>query len=140
MTDASGGGQSRRVAARGVTVVTRGSAAGGSLLRVARLHPRLLASLTLAAAAFAVLGGLAGIGELALHLAPFALVVGLLLRGRFVGEAQVLRRRERRPLAVAARRERCGWPPHPDVVVRGLLERSPVCRRGPPVASATLCA
>jgi hypothetical protein len=94
--------------------------------------PRALL-LLLGCAALAVAGvqGLTGMQELVFFAAPFLLLVGLLLSGRFIGEAAILARRRpplrRRP---AARR----WTLVAEDALGSLLERSSRLLRGPPVA------
>jgi hypothetical protein len=73
--------------------------------------------------------------ELVFHLAPLILLVGLLLRGRFVGEERILRRCHRAAPA-PPRRVPARWPRLTQIAFAGLLERSPVSRRGPPAPLA----
>lgn len=91
----------------------------------------LLGCATLAVAAVQAL-----VGEpLAFYAGPFLLLVGLLLSGRFIGEAAILARRPARPrLRPAARR----WTPVLEHALTSLLERSTRRLRGPPHAAPHL--
>jgi hypothetical protein len=95
-----------------------------------RSHRALLVLLGCAAIVVAAAQGITGFSELALYAAPFLLLLGLLLSGRFIGEEVILARRavatpRLRPLA---RR----WPSWRERALVSLLERSPRLGRGPP--------
>jgi hypothetical protein len=76
---------------------------------------------------------LVGDAELAFTVAPALLVAALPFAGRFPGEALIVARRAAR--AVRLRPVRTLWPPRRAVALTSLLERSPRCLRGPPVAA-----
>jgi hypothetical protein len=90
-------------------------------------------ALGLTAVAVAVLQGLTGVSELALYAGPFLVIVGLLLSGRYVGEARILayRRAGAPRLRAALKRP---WRPVADRWVGSLLDRAPRSLRGPPAA------
>lgn len=93
----------------------------------------LLLLLGFAALLVAALQGLTGVTELVFYAAPFLLVVGLLLSGRFIGEEAILARRvpaAPRPRPVARR-----WPTERERPLTSLLERSTRLLRGPPALS-----
>jgi hypothetical protein len=96
-----------------------------------RSHRALFALLGCAAVAVAAAQGITGVSELALYAAPFLLLLGLLLSGRFIGEEAILARRVRpaapRPRPLARR-----WAALPERPFAALLERSPRLERGPP--------
>jgi hypothetical protein len=100
-----------------------------------RTQRALLALLGCAALAVAAMQGLTGVAHLALYAAPFLLLLGLLLSGRFIGEEAILARRARsapprlRPLP---RR----WAALPERPLASLLERSLRLERGPPAAGS----
>jgi hypothetical protein len=93
--------------------------------------PRVLL-LLLGAAALAIAGiqGLTGTYELALYAAPFLLLVGLLLSGRFIGEDAILGRR--RVAAVRLRPLARRWSAVRERPLASLLERGARRLRGPP--------
>jgi hypothetical protein len=99
-----------------------------------RSHRALLTLLGCAALAVAAAQGLTGVSELALYAAPFLLLLGLLLSGRFVGEEAILARR----VAAAPRLRPLPrrWPSRRQRALVSLLERSPRLERGPPVVIA----
>lgn len=99
---------------------------------------RFLISLTALAVLCLVVQALTGVSELALYLTPLFLIATLLLCGHYVGEDHIVRRwlqgtpRSRRSaprvtIPVATK-------------LHSLLERSPLCERGPPRAVAPLAA
>ena len=90
----------------------------------------LLALLGCAAIAVAAMQGLTGVSELALYAAPFLLLLGLLLSGRFIGEEAILARRVR--AAVRLRPLPRRWAALPERPLVSLLERSARSERGPP--------
>jgi hypothetical protein len=94
-----------------------------------RAHFLLLA---FAAIAAWVVGG----SDVVLYLAPFLLVAGLLLSGRYVGEERILAFRRARGvprLRVALARGCSSLPERP---LASLLERTPRTLRGPPALAA----
>lgn len=100
---------------------------------------KFLACLTALAVLCVLAQALTGVAELALYLTPLFLIATLLLSGHYVAEERIVRRwrsldrpSTRRGLA------RVVVPAAPPL--RSLLERSPLCRRGPPVAAAPLAA
>jgi hypothetical protein len=98
-----------------------------------RTQRALLALLGCAALVVMGMQGLTGDSQLALYAAPFLLLLGLLLSGRFIGEEVILARRIR----VAARRPRPlprRWATLPERPLASLLERSARLERGPPAA------
>ena len=98
-----------------------------------RTQRALLAVLGCVALGLMAMQGLTGVSQLALYGAPFLLMLGLLLSGRFIGEEAILARRVRaaaprlRPLP---RR----WAALPARPLASLLERGARLERGPPVA------
>jgi hypothetical protein len=94
-----------------------------------RRSPLLWAAPALAGACLAL--ALTGHGGALLLAAPFLVIAGLLLAGRYPGEARILARRAVRAVA-AARRAPGGWRPAVEHARRLLLDRSPASRRGPP--------
>jgi hypothetical protein len=99
-----------------------------------RSHRALFLLLGCAAIAVAAAQGITGVSELALYAAPFLLLLGLLLSGRFVGEDAILARRVRpapRPRPLPRR-----WTALRELPLASLLERSPGLERGPPVVLA----
>lgn len=98
-----------------------------------RTQRALLALLGCVALAIAAMQGLTGIAHLALYAAPFLLLLGLLLSGRFIGEEAILARRLRaaapRPRPLPRR-----WAALPERPLASLLERSVRLERGPPAA------
>jgi hypothetical protein len=98
-------------------------------MRGPRAHFLLLALAALAA--WAVAGS-----DVVLYLAPFLLVAGLLLSGRYVGEEKILAFRRARSvpkLRVALSR---GWSSLREQPLASLFERTPRTLRGPPVLVA----
>ena len=93
---------------------------------------RIFSVLAAVAAAVAVAQGLTDVAELALYASPFLLLAGLLLSGRFVGEATILRRRAAAPVA-RMRRERARWPRRATLAPAFLPVHDPRIERGPPV-------
>jgi hypothetical protein len=95
-----------------------------------RLLMRLSAALLLALLVVDVATGLAGALDVLLYAAPFLLVAGLLLSGRFVCEERILAvyRALRRPRRRLAQR----WPSGPELPFSAALERAPWSLRGPP--------
>src|SRR3954470_1588831 len=91
----------------------------------------LLAVLGCAALVVAAAQGVTGVSELGLYAAPFLVVVGLPLSGRFIGEEAILARRARAavPRPRPARQRR---PALLELSFASLLERSPRLERGPP--------
>jgi hypothetical protein len=85
-----------------------------------------------AALLLAAVQGLTGIEQLVFYAGPFLLLLGLLLSGRFIGEAAILARR-----AVPARPRRLArqWSPQRERPLTSLLERSTPQLRGPPAAA-----
>jgi hypothetical protein len=99
---------------------------------------RFLTALTALAVVAVVLQAVTGQQELALHLTPLFLIVALLLSGHYVAEDRIVEGwLARRPSA--ARRIRARWPAGRETALPSLLDRSPLCRRGPPVVAAPLC-
>jgi hypothetical protein len=91
----------------------------------------LIAAGVALAATVTALQGSTGLVHLALDAGPFLLVVGVLLKGRFVGEERILARRRR--ARVAHRRPaRRAWSRQRDRALASLLERRPRQLRGPP--------
>jgi hypothetical protein len=94
-----------------------------------RAHFLLLA---FAAVAAWVVGG----SDVVLYLAPFLLVAGLLLSGRYVGEERILAFRRARGvpklLAALAR----GWSSLHELPLAALIERTPRTLRGPPALAS----
>jgi hypothetical protein len=95
---------------------------------------RLLILLALAALTAAVLQGVTGVSELALYAAPFLLIFGLLVNGRYLGEERILARRRAAVPRLRAALE-CGWTPSRDRPLASLLQRAPRAPRGPPAAA-----
>ena len=95
----------------------------------------MLLLLALAAGALAGLNAVTGVTDVVLYGGPLLLVLGMLLSGRFVGEAWILARRRprRRPRRAEFRRH---WPRLRDRALASLLERSPRLLRGPPAPAA----
>ena len=96
----------------------------------------LLIGLGCAALALMALQGLTGTTELVFYAGPFLLLIGLLLSGRFIGEAAILARR-----AVALVRPRPlsrRWSPVRERPLGSLLKRSTRRLRGPPVQALHL--
>ena len=77
--------------------------------------------------------GITGISELALYAAPFLLLLGLLLSGRFVGEEAILARRLRAAARLRPLPRR--WAALHARPLASLLERSTRLVRGPPALS-----
>jgi hypothetical protein len=99
-------------------------------MRAQRALLALLGCVTLVVMA---MQGLTGVSQLALYAAPFLLLLGLLLSGRFIGEEAILARRSRRAaprLRPLPRR----WAALPERPLASLLERSVGLERGPPLA------
>src|SRR5438270_11232734 len=92
----------------------------------------LLAMLGLAALLVAAVQALTG-DPLVLYAAPFLLLVGMLLSGRFIGEEAILARRAAQE-APAPRPLKRRWSPVHEHALASLLERSTRQLRGPPVA------
>ena len=83
----------------------------------------------------AVLQGVLGQTELVLYLTPLFLITTLLLSGHYVAEERIIRAwLAARPRVARPRRAR--WTLHGEAFVASLLERSPLCRRGPPALRA----
>jgi hypothetical protein len=98
-------------------------------MRAPRAHFLLLALAALVA--WAAAGS-----DVVLYLAPFLLVAGLLLGGRYVGEEIILTRRRARSvpkLRVALAR---GWSSLHEEPLASRFERTPRTLRGPPVLVA----
>ena len=89
------------------------------------------AAFVLALAVLNVLTGRASAEEMALYAAPFMVVAGLLLSGRYVGEERILRvyRALPRPVRRAPQR----WPQRPELPLCCALERASWSLRGPPL-------
>jgi hypothetical protein len=98
-----------------------------------RTQRALLALLGCVALGVAAMQGLTGVSELALYAAPFLLLLGLLLSGRFIGEEAILalrgRRAPARPRPLPRR-----WIALPERALASLLGRSVRLGRGPPAA------
>ena len=96
---------------------------------------RLFAGLAALGVVCAAVQALLGMPELALYAAPFLLLAGLLLSGRFLGEARIVARRLAR---LAARRRAPRRLPKPRSLrpLASLLARRPQLERGPPIAPA----
>ena len=105
-----------------------------------RRQQRFLACMTALAAVVIVLQALTGVVELTLYLTPLFLIASLLLSGHYVAEERIARG------YIAARgtpgRRNAPRVAFPSATHRltSLLERSPLCRRGPPWAAAPLAA
>ena len=69
--------------------------------------------------------------ELALYASPFLLLAALLLSGRFVGEATILRRRVA-AVVPRLRRERARWPRRDTLAPAFVPVHDPRIERGPP--------
>lgn len=93
----------------------------------------LLAVLGCVALAVMAMQGLTGVSQLALYAAPFLLLLGLLLSGRFIGEEAILARRARAAAPRLRPRPR-RWATLPERPLASLLERSVRLERGPPAA------
>ena len=94
---------------------------------------RLFAGLAALGVVCAAVQALLGMPELALYSAPFLLLAGLLLSGRFLGEARIVARRLAR-LAAARRRAPRRLPkPRSLRPLASLLARRPQLERGPPM-------
>jgi hypothetical protein len=91
---------------------------------------RFSAALLLALLVVEVATGLAGAFDVLVYAAPFLLVAGLLLSGRFAGEERILAlyRARSRPKRRPAQR----WPSRPELPCSAALERAPWSLRGPP--------
>jgi hypothetical protein len=95
-----------------------------------RTQRALLALLGCVALGVAAAQGVTGVSQLALYAAPFLLLLGLLLSGRFIGEEAILARRVR---ATAPRlRPHVRGTALPERPLAALLERGPRLERGPP--------
>jgi heme A synthase len=102
---------------------------------VDRRQRRFLACLTLMALGCLVLQAVTGETQLVLHLTPLFLLVSLLLSGHYVAEERIVAAwLALRPPATRGRRARWALPRNAAVV--SLLDRSPLCRRGPPALGA----
>ena len=100
-----------------------------------RRQRRFLAFLTLMALGCLVLQAVTGDTQLALHLTPLFLLVSLLLSGHYVAEDRIVEAwLASRPPAARARRARWALPRGAALV--SLLDRSPLCERGPPALHA----
>ena len=77
---------------------------------------------------------LIGDAQLAATLAPALLVAALPLLGLFPGERLIVARRTRSRMHLRPVRARWGRPPA-EFLGAFALERSPLCRRGPPVVA-----
>ena len=92
----------------------------------------LLVMLGCAALAVSALQGLTGMQELVFYAGPFLLLLGLLLSGRFIGEAAILARRVQPPrLRPVPRR----WTATRERPLVSVLERSTRQLRGPPAVA-----
>ena len=89
----------------------------------------LLAVLGCVALAVMAMQGLTGVSQLALYAAPFLLLLGLLLSGRFIGEERILAAYRSLP---RARRVAASWPRLQSLPLSSALERAPWSLRGPP--------
>ena len=99
-----------------------------------RRQRRFLACLTLLALGCLVVQALTGDMQLAFHLTPLFLLVSLLLSGHYVAEDHIVAGwLAARP---PARRRRARWTLHRETPLASLLDRSPLCRRGPPALRA----
>ena len=98
---------------------------------------RLFAVLAALGVVCAAVQALLGMPELALYSAPFLLLAGLLLSGRFLGAARIVARRLAR--LVAGRRRAPRQLPRPRSLrpLALLLARRPQLERGPPCALAS---
>jgi hypothetical protein len=92
---------------------------------------RFLLWLTALATACAVLQGVTGDEHLVLYLTPLFLIAALLLSGHYVAEDRIVERWRGAP-APRPRRVAPAWQIPQATLLPSLLERSPVCRRGPP--------
>jgi hypothetical protein len=92
----------------------------------------LLALLGLAALLLAGLQAVAGGEPLVLYAAPFLLLLGLLLSGRFIGEEAILALRAKDAPVLRPLRRR--WSPVFGQALASGLERSTRQLRGPPAA------
>jgi hypothetical protein len=91
----------------------------------------LLLGLGCAALVLTAVQGLTGVQDLAFYAGPFLLLIGLLLSGRFIGEAAILARRPSPPRLRPAHRR---WSTVLEHALASLLERSTRQLRGPPAA------
>lgn len=105
------------------------------------MRPNRLILLVLVSAAAAlaatvgVLQGATGLIHLLLDVAPFLLVAGVLLAGRFPGEDRIIARRAVAPPA-RLRPERRSWPARRERALASVVARRPRQLRGPPVPAA----
>jgi hypothetical protein len=97
------------------------------LMRAPRAHFLLLA---FAAVAAWLLAG----SDVVLYLAPFLLVAGLLLSGRYLGEERILAFRRARSVVPRLRAGR--WASFPEHPLASLLERTTRTLRGPPALTS----
>lgn len=96
---------------------------------------RFLGLLTSMALGCLVVQALTGETQLALHLTPLFVLVSLLLSGHYVAEDRIVEAwLACRPPAPRVRRAR--WTLRRDGALASLLERSPLCERGPPAPLA----
>jgi hypothetical protein len=87
------------------------------------------------AAGCLVLQALVGDPQLTLHLTHLFVLVALLLSGHYVAEDRIVEGwMASRPPAARVRRAR--WALRRDVALASLLDRSPLCERGPPALAA----
>jgi hypothetical protein len=103
-----------------------------TLADVQRKFFACLAALGLVAA---LLDGVDGVAQLALFLGPFIALLGLVLRGRFIGERQIVRRWQR-ALPSHAAHPRSRWAAAPLAAPVSWLDRVVRAERGPPALAA----
>jgi hypothetical protein len=87
------------------------------------------------AATVGVLQGATGLIHLLLDVAPFLLVAGVLLCGRFPGEERIVARRLA-PVAQRPRPARRAWPARREHALASVAQRGPRQLRGPPALAA----
>jgi hypothetical protein len=88
--------------------------------------------LAFAAVAAWVVGG----SDVVLYLAPFLLVAGLLLSGRYVGEERILAFRRARSVPKLRAALGRGWSSLHELPLASLIERTPRTLRGPPALAS----
>jgi hypothetical protein len=102
---------------------------------VDRRQRRFLAILTLLGLGCLAVQAITGETQLVLHLTPLFLLVSLLLSGHYVAEDRIVEAwLAARPHRARPRRAR--WTLKRDTALVSLLDRSPLCRRGPPARRA----
>jgi hypothetical protein len=95
----------------------------------------LVAAALALAGSVGILQGATGLIHLLLDGAPFLLVAGVLLTGRFPGEERIIARRAGAPV-VRRRPERRTWPARREHALASVVARGPRQLRGPPAPAA----